>query len=378
MWELVDRFGSLLLDASLAASLWLGLAVLVMVACRQPVRRCAVARLALLGSLAIWPMVVLGPHRRIEILETLNRVSPPSSVTGISLHLEPPEGKHWRVTTLCFAGGAAIGVAWLVLGCWGTRWLTRHSMGPSHRTKRLYQTLPFSKGRSRPRLRIAARTKRPVLLGVLRPTILIPPALEHAEGSERLRLSLLHELAHAERRDPWFGLLSRLAQSLWFFLPPIWWISLQMKLDQEFLADHRAAAEFGPAPHYASSLITLATPPRASGHSVEPGPIPPGSAGQSSLFQRVLMLVRCPFPVETRLPLWWHSILVLFALGFLLLSTSLSLQQAQANLTPVSSAPKPHPRTPHQFLISQVDPGKSSTTERRTRTETLYPPSNSS
>jgi hypothetical protein len=148
-----------------------------------------------------------------------------------------------------------------------------------------------------------------VLVGWPRSTILIPPALEHPSASVRLRLSLLHELAHAEGADDRFSLASRSAQAFWFFLPPLWWLSEQLRLDQEFLADRRAVENFGTTGGYAASLVELASPTGMAG--LGPGLAPAGGSpvepGRSSLlFQRVVMLLKCPFVIEGQTPLWWR------------------------------------------------------------------------
>jgi hypothetical protein len=80
-----------------------------------------------------------------------------------------------------------------------------------------------------------------------------------------------------------------------------------MKLDQEFLADRRAVDHFGTSGHYASSLVDLASsrgPVVAGPEATGSGPAGPGVA--SALFQRVLMLLKCPFAIEGRTPLWWR------------------------------------------------------------------------
>jgi hypothetical protein len=43
MWDGIDRLGGAVLDASLAATAWLGLIALAMVGSRQPVRRLGLA-----------------------------------------------------------------------------------------------------------------------------------------------------------------------------------------------------------------------------------------------------------------------------------------------------------------------------------------------
>jgi hypothetical protein len=86
-----------------------------------------------------------------------------------------------------------------------------------------------------------------------------------------------------------------------------------MQLDHEFLADRRAALGFGAPETYASSLVDMAAP---AGRTAAPPPRTPGSSADASspLYQRVLMLVHCPYPVEQRPPGWWRWSLPILAL----------------------------------------------------------------
>ena len=169
-----------------------------------------------------------------------------------------------------------------------------------------------------------------MLLGTFRPTILIPPDLDRPESGPALRLALLHELAHSEGADPWFGLANELASVVWFWLPPLRWIGRQMRLDQEFLADRRAADRLGASSRYASTLVEIA----ASASLPRAGSSAPAGAG-SALLQRVLMLVRSPFPVEVRPPRWWRGSLGVATALILLLATGLTLR-ARTESAPAS------------------------------------------
>ncbi len=249
-------------------------------------------------------------------------------------------------------------LAGLAVGAWGACVLSRRARRPSAWAQDLYETLTrdleaASDGRrSWPELRVSDRLGMPVLLGGLRPTILIPEILD-AQGpgpsaADALRLSLLHELAHQERADLWFSLAGRLAWAFWFFLPPLWWIRAQMRLDHEFLADRRAASEFDEPLDYASSLLGLAASPEApiarpgpemvaSLTTGTPVPSSPGKPAASPLFQRILMLVRCPFDVELDPPAWWRwsVALVLLAITPALACVEMDLN-AMADLRPTS------------------------------------------
>ena len=122
-------------------------------------------------------------------------------------------------------------------------------------------------------MRVSSAVQRPVLVGLLRTTILIPSSYEEPEASaEFLKLSLLHELAHAEQSDPWFGTIASLAQSVWFFLPHVWWLRSQLMIDQEFMADHAASLRYGTSKGYAASLLSLADSRPARGRTSAAAP----------------------------------------------------------------------------------------------------------
>ncbi len=359
----VDRFGLKLLDASLAVTLLTGVFSLVIVASRQPARRISLARAAILGALLIVPLAVFSPLPRLEFRRLFEApvLKDHPLLTNIEEHPSTPPARgnsRWsvrpviegitklaagsypsRCLILIYLLGVSAFLGWLFFGYWGVGWLTRRSRSPSPEAMSLYHSIiRTTDGRRWPDLRITSRVRRPVLLGLFHETILIPESYDTPEMHEQLRLSLLHELAHSQSGDPWFSLASEVAQALWFFIPTLWWIRSQMRLDQEFLADRHAASGFGPTPTYASSLMNLAAPSKASSSG---GTGSNGTGGGaikgagiattgSALFQRVLMLIQCPFPVESRPPLWWTWFLVCFLLLGTVGASSLSLRNSRS------------------------------------------------
>ncbi len=343
MPDVVDRLGAALLDASLAATAIAGLVVLAMVQCRQPARRRDWARAGLVSTLALLPLALLKPVPRIDLRGPLRALLPtnlddpsPRLRGEVRDVMEPsidrpgacevpgsedgtdclPGKAGWvrllaRGLVLLYLVGVSIGLGWIATGLGGSAWLIRRCRSPSELTQRHYRILPFDGHSSRPGLLVSDWATRPVLFGWLRPAILIPPGLDQPDSGDRLRLSLLHELAHAESLDHRYSAAATLAQAIWFFLPPVWWIRDQLKLDQEFLADRRAVDHFGTSGRYASSLVDLASP---SGPDLEwesrsktTGRTATNAGGiASALFQRVVMLLKCPFVLEGRTPLWWR------------------------------------------------------------------------
>ena len=99
---------------------------------------------------------------------------------------------------------------------------------------------------------ICDRIAAPVLVGVVRPMILLPPAALGGWTIEQVEMALLHELAHIRRHDNLITLLQRLAESLLFFHPVTWWLSAWVSLERELCCDrlvvraHRPAAGLRP------------------------------------------------------------------------------------------------------------------------------------
>ena len=322
MDELILILGGLILDAGVAATFVAGIGSLAMVATRQPSRRRALARAAVLCTLVVIPLACLRPFASFDLLGPIRLAFLPIVDRDL---ISTPAMPRWAIASvqllpvvllIAYVTGVGIGLARLAIGAFGAGWIRRNSDHPSAESEALYQAIP---ARLRPKLRVSPRVSRPVLLGMFRQTILIPPEFDRLESSGALRLALLHELAHAEASDPWFGLAYELACSLWFWLPPLRWIGRQMRLDQEILADRGASDHLCAPSRYATTLVEFASASRTWADRRAP------ASDGSALLRRVLMLIRCPFPVELRPPQWWRGLLGFVTALVLLLATSLSL-----------------------------------------------------
>src|SRR5579883_3353912 len=184
MWLWADRLGGILLDASLAATALLCVVALAILGCRQPARRVPLARSAIIGSMALIPLVGLSIFPRIDLLGGLRAsgllphplVSSQATIVPSPLlrpPVEDPPGplsklalssrarqRVLRVLTLGYLGCVGCGVAWLLLGWFGLRWLNRNATAPSEATAELYQRLPFCPKRQRPDLRVSTAIQR--------------------------------------------------------------------------------------------------------------------------------------------------------------------------------------------------------------------------
>jgi beta-lactamase regulating signal transducer with metallopeptidase domain len=364
MWVLIDRLGLYLFDATLSTAVLLSLMMLAVLVCRQPARRLFIARVSLCASLLMLPLVAIAPLPRVDLVQVLTRFQAiPLALgeAGIAAKAEELAGavgdlaglwpaaqefhaKHignWliRGLTLLDLAGIGTGFAWLVLGLWGVHWLVRQSHEPGAQTRALYERLQAggSEILTKTDLRVSRRLRRPAVVGLFQPTILIPASFDSGlHDPDQLRLSLLHEMAHVEQRDHWHGALANLAQMAWFLLPHVWWLRSRLRIDQEFLADRFASSRYGSSSGYAASLLLLAAqrsdagPVSGPDESVSLEPDKPKAEFRSPLFQRLLMLLHCPHRIETRAPRLWSWGLRIAAIVLSLVAASVYIRWPDA------------------------------------------------
>jgi beta-lactamase regulating signal transducer with metallopeptidase domain len=109
-----------------------------------------------------------------------------------------------------------------------------------------------------PIVAICARVSSPVVVGVVRPMILLPPSLLCGLDPTQLAAILSHEMAHIRRYDLIFNLVQRLVESLLFFHPIVWWLSRRMTIERENCCDDVAALHVGRLT-YAEALVGMAS-----------------------------------------------------------------------------------------------------------------------
>jgi GWxTD domain-containing protein len=98
----------------------------------------------------------------------------------------------------------------------------------------------------------------PVVIGHLRPVILVPVGLLAGLPVAQIESILLHELAHIRRADYLVNLMQTLVEGLLFYHPAVWWISSVMRAERENCCDDVAVEASGDAHEYATALAALA------------------------------------------------------------------------------------------------------------------------
>jgi bla regulator protein BlaR1 len=89
----------------------------------------------------------------------------------------------------------------------------------------------------------SALIKVPVVIGVLKPAVLVPMGMLANLPAHQLESILLHELAHIRRRDYLFNLVQHAVDTLFFFNPALLWISSLIRTERENCCDDIAIRE---------------------------------------------------------------------------------------------------------------------------------------
>lgn len=77
----------------------------------------------------------------------------------------------------------------------------------------------------------------PVVIGWLKPVVLVPASAFLQISPKELETILIHELTHIKRNDYLINFVQSLVEILFFFHPCVWWISAQIRTEREFAVD---------------------------------------------------------------------------------------------------------------------------------------------
>jgi beta-lactamase regulating signal transducer with metallopeptidase domain len=107
------------------------------------------------------------------------------------------------------------------------------------------------------RLLAHARLDSPVVVGWLRPVVLLPVSLITGFTTDQLSAILAHELAHIRRHDFVVNILQRCVESILFYHPAVWWLSRRIRVEREHCCDDIAVRVCGSRKIYAEALMEL-------------------------------------------------------------------------------------------------------------------------
>jgi bla regulator protein BlaR1 len=188
----------------------------------------------------------------------------------------------------------------------------------------------------------SARVAGPVVLGHLRPVILVPLGAVAGLSPALLEALLAHELAHIVRRDYLLNLGLAVAEVLFFYHPAVWFMANCLRAERENCCDDQAAALCGgDGLRVARALAALAELEAATAPVPRLALAAAGNSGRGSLLARVrrLALGRPQAPTMSERLLAGSLTLV----GLLGLSTGVVLAARPAQTSPAQTAPTASP-----------------------------------
>ena len=274
------------LGLSLGHSLWIGVAVILLDAVLRPwVRRMSPAfryghSLTLLALLGLAPLVVLGGLMHsleelpsgteglaiepalVESVETvaipavaIPAVASEAGAQGIADGLVTLLPWLWCLGVLVFAAVTAVGLRRVhALKSEGRRLISGEV---SDLCRRLSREIGVA---GRVAVATSSRLASPVVVGVLRPLILLPAAVLVNCTPRQIEMILIHELGHVRRHDNLVLLLQRTLEIVLFYHPAVWILSRRVSLEREHCCDQRVLLRGHDRRAYAQTLLTLSQP----------------------------------------------------------------------------------------------------------------------
>lgn len=103
----------------------------------------------------------------------------------------------------------------------------------------------------------SSRVAVPVMIGWIRPVVLLPPAALAGLSVSQVEAILAHEFAHIRRHDYLVNLFQTVVETALFFHPAVWWVSREVRRERELCCDDVAVGVCDRLT-YATALSALA------------------------------------------------------------------------------------------------------------------------
>ena len=247
----------------------------------------------------------------------------------------------WLVLGWC--SGVLILSIRLLGGWWTTRSLRRVGVAPAPDWCKAQLTALSARMRvSRPVAVVSSiRTSVPVLLGHVKPVIVLPAAALSGLSPAQLDAIFAHELAHVRRHDYLVNLAQAVIETLLFYHPAVWWVSRQVRETREYCCDDLAVMVCPSRREYVHALLDLeqlrdSTPVFALG------------ATDGSLLARGRRLL-APRQRPASAPRLAASVVALIVVGAAVAGASFS----SADAIPLSIDPRPAPSSATAPALAQ-------------------------
>jgi beta-lactamase regulating signal transducer with metallopeptidase domain/uncharacterized protein involved in exopolysaccharide biosynthesis len=269
---------------ALVHSLWQGaLVAIVFAVMRATLRRCSAnarylagcGMLALLAALPVFTFVRQPPRGAFGSPDMPGQSATHSRVvlTSHGRAFSPLAGNAWEllrqgstrmepvlpwVVMAWLAGVMVCSYRWLQGWWWVKRVKTLRTEPLEAVWVRRLCALKQQLGITRPvRLLRSTLVEVPVVIGWLRPVILLPASTLTGLTPAQIETILVHELAHVRRCDYLVNAFQNLVETILFYHPAVWWISRCIREEREHCCDDWVVRVCSDRVAYARALVTL-------------------------------------------------------------------------------------------------------------------------
>lgn len=193
-------------------------------------------------------------------------------------------------------------------------------------------------------VRESARIAVPMVVGVLKPILLLPVGLATYLSIREIEAVLAHELAHIKRHDYAVNLLQSVIDLLYFFHPALWWLSARVREEREHCCDDLAVQVCGGDGRVLAQALARVEELRLT----QLEPTPALAMAFASKRQHLLHRVRRVLGMPTRPFVSNGSLAGLTLATILLMSVSVYAVQQQPE-TPKTQTKQPKPKSTQRF-----------------------------
>ena len=199
-------------------------------------------------------------------------------------HVAQAVSGEWTASDITTTHGSSFGNMWqadirtLLIGIWllglswglwrlltrwnGARRLHRESSRPHNIDCRVSRALPHGVS-----VRVSDDITSPMVIGLIRPCVLLPRDLFNDASPDTLAHVLNHELAHVQRGDLWVAWMQALSSAVYWWSPLLRLISARLDINREMACDERASIQSGSAIGYANALLASTRSALSHSHS---------------------------------------------------------------------------------------------------------------
>ena len=170
----------------------------------------------------------------------------------------------------------------------------------------------------------------PMVVGWLRPAIMLPASAITGLSPDQLHAVLAHELAHIRRHDAIIRWVQAGAETLLFYHPAAWWISKVIRDESEHCCDQAALDQGVNRTNYARALAHFAD---AGRHDI---PLA-AAAADGPLLTRVRRILQSPAPNVASAPRWRTGLLTLAAVAITVAATAWLHADEAVPATPIEA-----------------------------------------